>query len=283
MEFSRYFKKAQKGGWAIGQFNVSDMNALKGVVAAAVKLKSPIIVGTSEGESGFLGLKEAVSLVDFYNRKTGLPILLNLDHGRSLEYIKRAINEGYSAVHFDGSKLPLDENIKIARKVKDYAQKKGVLVEGEMDAVSGSSSLLKKAPEAKGVKLTDPLEAKRFAEASGIDSLAVSIGTFHGQVPGFKPKIDIRRLKDIKSRLRDTFLVMHGGSGVSEKDIRSAVSLGIVKINVNTELRVAYSQGLKKGLSGGETTPYKYLPLAVEAVQRVVEKKIKLFGSSNKI
>ncbi|MDD3399463.1 MAG: class II fructose-bisphosphate aldolase [Candidatus Paceibacterota bacterium] len=283
MEFPRYFKKAQKERWAIGQFNVSDMNALKGVVAAAVKLKSPIIIGTSEGESGFLGLKEAANLVDFYRRKTGLPILLNLDHGRSLEYIKRAINEGYSAVHFDGSKLPLNENIKIAGKVKDYARKRGVLVEGEMDAVSGSSSLLKKAPEAKSVKMTDPLEAKRFVSLSGVDSLAVSIGTFHGQVRGFQPKIDLERLKDINNQLKNTFLVMHGGSGVSEKDIRSAISLGIVKINVNTELRVAYSQALKKGLSGGETTPYKYLPEAVEAVQKVVEKKIKLFGSSNKI
>ena len=196
--FKDYLKRAQKQGWAIGQFNVSNVEGLRGVLAAAQKMKSPVIIGTSEGESGFFGLDEAVMMVEYYKEKTGLPVLLNLDHGHSFEYIKRAIDAGYPAVHFDGSSLPLKKNIEIARKVKKYAEKRGVLTEGEMNAIHGSSGLLKSAPKLIAANLTDPKEAKRFVEATRVNSLALSIGTFHGQVEGFHPKLDFKRLKEIK-------------------------------------------------------------------------------------
>jgi len=137
-----YLEKARKERWAIGQFNFSDFTQMKAILAAAERMKSPVILGTSEGESKFFGLQEAVALRDVLRGKTGVPVFLNLDHGKSFEYLKEAIDAGYDAVHFDGSKLPLEENIKITKEVIKYAKKKGVLVEGEVGRIGTDSSKL---------------------------------------------------------------------------------------------------------------------------------------------
>ena len=138
----QYFDKAQKEGWAIGQFNFSDFTQMKGIVATAEKTKSPVILGTSEGESNFFGLEEAVALRDVLRKRTGLPIFLNLDHGKSFGYLKQAIDAGYDMVHFDGSKLTLEENMKRTKEVVKYAKWKGVLVEGEVGRIGTDSSKL---------------------------------------------------------------------------------------------------------------------------------------------
>ena len=282
-----YLKKAQKEKWAIGQFNFSNSKILKAIIRAAKEKKAPIIVGTSEGESKSIGLRQAVALVKSYKKETKLPIFLNLDHGKSFGYIKKVIEAGYDAVHFDGSKLSLKENIRKTREVVKYAKKFGVFVEGEVGIISTDvSKLYKEKFEIKEKDLTNPADAEKFIQETKVDSLAVSIGTFHGiEVTGLNPRIRLERLKEIKNRVGDTPLVLHGGSGTPEADIKKAIKLGIVKIIINTELRVAYTNTLKKVLKKKpkEIASYKYMPEIVKAVQKVVEEKIKLFGSINKI
>lgn len=287
MDIENYLKKAQKEGWAIGQFNVSNLETLRGIVQATQELRSPVIIGTSEGESSFLGLKQIAVLVKSFREEFSLPIFLNLDHGKSFEYIKKAVDSGYDTVHFDGSKLPLDENIKIAKEVTAYGRKKGVLVEGEVGVIKGASEIHKEEIEVNEEDLTDADEALKFLEETKVDSLAVNIGTFHGVDSfGGKPHINVQRLEEIKEKIDNkAFLVLHGGSGLQEEDVKEAIKSGIVKININTELRLAFTDSLRKVLEEipEETTPYKYMPKVIEAIRRVVEEKIKLFNSINKI
>lgn len=282
-----YFKKAQKEKWAMGQFNFSDLSQLEGIIEAAKNLKSPVILGTSEGESRFLGLKQAVALKKSFQSETGLPIFLNLDHGKSFEYIKKAIDLGYDMVHFDGSNLPLKKNIAETKNVINYARKFGVLVEGEVGIIgTESSKIYEEKFEIKKEDLTKPKEALKYVKETSIDCLAVFIGNFHGVAIGEgNPPLDLIRLKEIKKIIKDKFLVLHGGSGTATSDLKKAIKAGIVKININTDLRIAYTHTLKKVLeeSPKEITPYKYLPKAIKAVQKVVEEKIKIFGSKNKI
>jgi len=285
-------KKAQKEHYAIGQFNASNLEQIKAIVSAAYKLKSPVIIGTSEGESSFVGLRQAVALVEIYKKQTGLPIFLNLDHSHSLEKIKEAVEAGYNAVHFDGSGLSLEENISKTKEVVEYisqfpisSSQPPILVEGELGYLRGSSALHKEKAEIKEEDLTKPDEALKFIKETGVDSLAVVIGNIHG-IYAQMPKLNLERLKEIKDIVGErVFLVLHGGSGIPDKEIKEAIKLGIVKINVNTELRASWTQALKKSLESNpeEIVPYKIMPPVIEAVQKVVEEKIKLFGSENKI
>jgi fructose-bisphosphate aldolase class II len=190
-------------------------------------------------------------------------------------------------VHFDGSKLPLEENIKITKEVKKYAKWMGVLVEGEVGRIgTESSKLYSEKFEIKEEDLTKPAEAKEYIEKTKADLLAVSIGNFHGiEASGIDPNLRLELLKEIKEKTGDIFLVLHGGSGTPEEDIKEAVKLGIVKININTELRLAFSGNLRRALSEDpeEVVPYKFLPKAQLSVKKVVERKIGLFGSANRV
>ena len=282
-----YFKKAQKEKFAIGQFNFSDFTQVKGIIATAEKTKSPVILGTSEGESNFFGLEEAVALRDVLRKKFGLPIFLNLDHGKSFEYLKQAIDAGYDMVHFDGSKLSLEENIRITKEVVKYAKWRGVLVEGEIGRLgTDSSKLYSEKFQIKEEDLTKPDEAKEYVKKTGVDLLAVSIGNFHGiEISGIDPNLRLDILEKIKQELGGVLLVLHGGSGTPEDDVKKAIETGVVKININTELRLAFSGNLRKALSGNmeEIVPYKYLPAVQKSVENVVEPKINLFGSAGKV
>lgn len=282
-----YLEKAQKEGFAIGQFNFSDFTQVKAIVAAAQAAKSPIILGTSEGESKFFGLQEAVALRDVLRKKTGLPIFLNLDHGKSFEYLKEAVDAGYDMVHFDGSKLPMEENIKISKEVVKYAKKRGVVVEGEVGKIgTESSKIYNEKFVIKDEDLTNPGQAKEYMEKTKVNLLAVSIGNFHGiEVSGIDPNLKIELLKKIKEVIGRVGLVLHGGSGTPEDDIREAIKSGIVKININTELRLAFSGNLRRVLNADldEITPYKFLVDPMNSVEKVVERKVKLFDSVNKI
>jgi fructose-bisphosphate aldolase class II len=285
-DLKKIMERARKEKWAMGQFNFSNSETLKAVVGAAKNLRSPLIVATSEGESGFLGLRAAAALVRSAREENGLPVFLNLDHARTFQYIKEAVSAGYDTVHFDGSELPLEENIKITKEVVKFAHKKGVLVEGEVGKISGSSEFHQSAPEMKREDLATGQDARRFAEETGVDRLAVNIGTFHGISRTDEKHIDFARLEEISSAVQDrAFLVLHGGSTVSAAEIRQAIGLGICKINVNTELRAAFTENLRQILAENpaEIVPYKYLPRVISAVQQIVEEKIKLFGSQDKI
>jgi len=278
MNLKKYFKKAQKEKWAIGQFNFSTLEQLRGIFSAGKRMQSPIILGTSEGECNYLGFEEILALFEITKMKYGIKeVFLNLDHGKSFELVKRAIDFGYSLVHFDGSFLSFEENIKQTKKVVEYAHRKGVLVEGELGYIEGESRAFLTKTNIQEKNLTDPEQIKEFVRKTKVDCLAISIRNIHG-IYKKMPKLDFERLKEIKEKT-NVFLVLHGGSGIPRKEIKKAIKLGIVKININTELRIVWKNSFKrKGIK-----PYEILPYTIKSVQKKVEDKIKLFGSKNKL
>lgn len=282
-----YLNKAPKEKFAIPQFNFSEFYQFKTIISVAEKMNSPIILGTSEGESKFFGLKEAVALRNVLRKKTDLPIFLNLDHGRSFESTKEAIDIGYDMVHFDGSSLSLEKNIETTKQIVKYAKWKGVLVEGELGKIGNESSkIYSEKIEIKEENLTQPEQILRYIKETKVNLLAVSIGNFHGvNSSGEPPTIRFDILQKIKENIGDKVgLVLHGGSGVTEKDIKRAVEQGIVKININTELRKTFSESLRKFLSQNqsEITPYKILSAIQPETEKIIEEKISIFGSSKK-
>jgi len=274
------FKKAQKEGWAVGQFNVSNLEAMRAVIEAARELKKPVIIGTSEGESRFIGLKQAVCLVKSFREESSFPIYLNLDHGKDLDYIKKAIDQGYDLVHYDGSSLSLKENIKNTISIVKYAHGKGVLVEGEIGTILGSSEIHKEELEVKKENLASSEDAKIFVEKTKIDILAVAVGNIHGLYENAeKPQPDLKRLTEIKEKVKIPF-VLHGGSGIKEYNLKEAIRLRVVKINVNTELRKAFTDSLRKALSENpdEVKPYKIILPSIVAMKDVVRQKIRQYS-----
>jgi len=280
------FEKAQIHGYAIGQFNISTDEQIIAAVEAAQELNSPIIIGTSEGEREFIGVEQVVALVKTWKEKTGLPIILHADHCKTFESVKEVVDAGYDSVHFDGSKLPFSENVEITKRVIEYAKSvnPNIVVEGEIGYLPGGSDIHGEVT-IKPSDLTQPEEAKEFVQKTEVDSLAIAIGNIHGMKEGCDDShLFLNRLEDIKRVVPGTFLVLHGGSGTPRDDIEKAIKLGIVKININTEIRLAYRNALKSFLeeSLSEVKTYKILEPAMEAVKKVVADKIILFGSKNK-
>lgn len=282
-----YIKEAKERGTAIGHFNISNIEALHGIYNAAKKLNLPIIIGVSEGEEEFIGRDEVATLVKMIRERDDYPIFLNADHHYSFESVKNAIDAGYDAVIIDAVKLPLEENISLTKKCVDYAkevnQKEGrdILVEAELGFIGQSSKLLDEIPE--GVSeatMTKSENAKSFVEQTGLNLLAPSVGNIHGMVKGGNPKLDIKRIKDISDSC-GVPLVLHGGSGISDSDFQEAIKAGISVIHINTEIRVAYREALEKYLKENpkEVAPYKILKPAVEAIEKVVEERLKLFNN----
>jgi len=284
MSLKNYFKKAQKEHFALIQFNFCTLEQLKALLEAAKEMKSPLILGTSEGESGYLGLEETVALVEISKAKHNLKIFLNFDHGKDVKKIKKAIDLGYSCVHFDGSGLSLEENAQITKKLADYAHKKGVLIEGELGAIKGESVIHFKKPDIiKEKYLTSSDQAAWFVKKTGVDSLAVSVGNLHGIYKN-PIRINLQRLREIKEKT-DVFLVLHGASGTSLLDIKKAIKIGVVKININTEIRKIWREGLVSLLKKkkNEIKPYKILPFVSDLIKKKAEEKIKISGSKGKV
>lgn len=279
MELDQILKKAKREKWAIGQFNFSTIEQLKGIIGAAKKLSAPVILGTSEKESKFLGLEETIAQVRILENKMGLKLFLHLDHGKDLNYIKRAIDLGFDSVHFDGSELPFKENLKLTKEIVNYGHKKNVLVEGELGYLRGESRFFqKKKVIIKKEDLTKPEQAQEFVEKTKVDLLAPAIGNVHGIYPEM-PELDFERLKEINQKT-DAFLVLHGGSGLSRDEIKKAIKSGIQKININTELRLVWRDSLQKILkTSKEIKPYIILPQVSQAIEKKVEEYIKLFRS----
>ncbi|MFH0853549.1 MAG: class II fructose-bisphosphate aldolase [bacterium] len=278
-------KRAKQGGYAIGAFNVSTLEMLKGVLQAADKMRSPVIIETSSGETEYIGAEMQAAMLDSQERTLKLPILINLDHSHTYADVMNALKAGYELLHFDGSKMPRSKNIRILKKIVPIAHRKGRLVEGEQNYITGSSSWHKgKSVSQEQLKssYTDPAQAEDFVKQTNIDIFASFIGNVHG-VYAQPPKLDFKRLREIRKRLH-CYLSLHGGSGIRAGDVRRAVKEGINKVNVSTELRIAYIEGLKKALKENpkEYSPYILMPPVVNAIQKVVEEKIKLFGSANR-
>lgn len=286
MKTREILQKAKDQGYAIGAFNVCNLETLKAVLQAGQKLKSPLILEASDGEVNYIGIKNLVALTNIYRQETGLPIILNLDHGKNFETCKQAIEAGFDYVHIDTSKLPLEENIAIAKEVVKLAHAHEVLVEGEMDYIEGSSEDHTKEDPKRFQQMgmySDPEKARYFVEQTGVDTFASFIGNLHG-IYANEIRLNLELLAKIQQALPTTFLSLHGGSGINNDDVRQAVKSNIVKVNVNSEMRIAFKLSLQESLnSSSEVAFYKLTQPAIQAVQEVVERKILLFGSSGKV
>ncbi len=282
-----YLKRTVAEKWALGHFNFSEDEALRAIVESAAEFKTPIFVGTSEGESKHIGLKEAVYLVKAFREEFSIPIFLNADHTKSFENMVAAVDAGYDAILADFSALSFEENMKMTKQSVEYAKSKNpdIIVEGELGYVRGESKLQKEIIEIKQEDLTKPEEASQFVKETGVDMLAPAVGNIHG-IAANAPKLDFQRIADIKKAVGDdVYLVLHGGSGMSESDFKNAIDAGISMVHINTEIRVAFAETLRKTLQEmpEETTPYKILTPSVEAMKKVIEEKLKIFGSVNRI
>ena len=287
MTIKEILNKALHEKWALPHFNISDAVTLAGILEAAKELKSPILIGTSEGERRFIGSKQAVAMVREYREEYGLPIFLNADHHKSVSAAQEAINAGYDSAHIDLSVANLEENINGTKEIAAYAKSKNpnISVEGEVGyLVTESSKVYKEVIEIPPESLTKPEEAERFVKETGVDRFAPAVGNLHGIAANVK-KLDIERIKNIRAAIGAVTMVLHGGSGTPDDQVRAAIEAGINNVHINTEIRVAYALAIRTFLANNpeETTPYKILAPAIEAVREKSIEKIKLFGSENKI
>ena len=282
-----YLKRTVSEKWALGHFNFSEDEALRAIVESAVKLKTPIFVGTSEGEKKHIGIKEAVALIKAFREEFQIPIFLNADHHKTFESVKEAVDAEYDAILADFSALPFEENIKLTKQSVEYAKSKNpnIIVEGELGYVRGESKIQNEIIEIKPEDLTKPEEAARFVKETGVDMLAPAVGNIHG-IAANAPKLDFSRISEIKKAVGDdVYLVLHGGSGMNESDFKNAIAAGVSVVHINTEIRVAFMEALKETIAKmpEETTPYKILTPSVEAMKKIIEEKLKIFGSENRI
>ncbi|RJR27122.1 class II fructose-bisphosphate aldolase [candidate division WWE3 bacterium] len=285
MNVYEILKKADDGNYALGAFNCANIETFKAITNAAKKLKSPILIEASDGEVTYIGYKQMVALKQIYMEETGVPIILNLDHGKDFESCKRAIEAGFDYVHIDASKSSFEDALREAAEVVKLAHKHGIPVEGEIDHIEGSSADHRSEDPTRlqDPKLfTDPERAREFVEKTGVDVFASFVGNLHG-IYASNMHLNLDLLKKIKATIPDTFLSLHGGSGIFDEDVRQAVTMGIVKVNVNSEMRIAFKMSLQELLnSTNEVAVYKIMDKPIEAVQKVVEYKIGLFGSTGK-
>ncbi len=279
-------KEADEKGIAIGHFNISNLEMLKGVFEAAKELNMPVIVGVSEGERDYIGVEQVVALVRSLREEYDFPIFLNADHSYSFERTKEAIDAGFDAVIFDGAKLSLLENIEITKRCVDYARASGkdVLVEAEVGYIGTSSQVIDAIPEGIDLKnFTKKEEAENFINATGIDLFAPSVGNIHGFIKGIgNPALNIEAIKDLKNAIK-TPLVLHGGSGISPEDFKEAIRAGIRIIHISTEMRVLYQKSTKEAIDESieknEVAPYKYDASVVEDLKNFVKNYITMFSS----
>jgi len=278
-------REAEKNSTAIGHFNISNVEGLWAIFRAAKDLSLPVIIGVSEGERDFIGVAQVRALVTSIQKEFDYPIFLNADHTYSLERVKEVVDAGFDAVIFDGSQLTLEENIRQTKECVAYARAKNpnILVEGELGYIGTSSKLLDELPAGVAVTeedITTADDAKRFVTETGVDLLAPAVGNVHGMLKEtHDPRLHIERIKQIREAA-GVPLVLHGGSGTVAEDFTEAIKAGMNIVHINTELRVAYRNGLKKSLQDepDEIAPYKILKEAVLEMKKVATDRLKLFN-----
>jgi fructose-bisphosphate aldolase class II len=280
-------EEAGKRRVAVGHFNFSELVVLKAAAEAASELGVPVVMGVSESERDFLGVREAVALVDTLRQATGLEIFLNADHTHSLAKAEEAARAGFDMVVFDLSDKPLEENIAETIRAVDALKsiRPSILVEGEVGYVGSGSEIHEKRPD--NIRLTEPEEAREFVAKTKVDLLSPSVGTTHGMLPSMirgteHKRLDIQRIAAIK-KIAEVPLTLHGGSGTDDQDFRQAIAAGIAMIHINTELRVAWRRGLEEALGkeAGSLAPYKVLPDVVRQVKAVMVRRLALFNGKS--
>lgn len=271
--------KAQEEGYAVGAFNVENMEMVQAVVAAAEEMYSPVIIQTTPSTVKYADLEYFYANAKVAAEKASVPIAIHLDHGSSFELAMQALRSGYTSIMIDGSHGTFEENIAVSKAVVDACHPSGIPVEAELGKVGGKEDDLDGGDDN---PYTDPQEAKTFVEATGIDSLAVAIGTAHGVYKG-TPRLDVERLSEIK-KVVSIPLVLHGTSGVPDEMVQECIRRGICKVNYATDLRIAFSEGVKSCLKENPDTfdPKKYNAKGREEVKQYVINKIHVCGSENR-
>ena len=279
--------KAKKGKYAVGAFNTSSLEVTLAIVKAAVKLKSPVIIQTSESAIHYSNLETLFNIITNISDTIGkkVPIAIHLDHGKDMNVIKQCIDIKYPSVHIDASEESFVKNVSLTKKVVKMAHKKDIWVQGELGAILGKEGMVNVKKGKLNIQdyYTDPVKAKEYVEKTKVDTLAISIGTAHGYFKN-DSKIDYNRLKQISSLIKNP-LVLHGGSGLNSSSYKKVIKNGISVINIDTNLRLAFKKALIKNVNKNSNIidPRKILKPSTDAVQKEVEKMIKIFGSNNKV
>lgn len=271
---------ADKNGYAVGAFNVNNMEIVQAIIEAAEETQSPVILQASQGGLKYAGVEYIAELGKIAARNASVPVAIHLDHGTDFDQIMKCIRYGFTSVMIDGSHYDLEGNIAITKKVVEVARAVGVSVEAELGKIGGTEDDI--VVDHKDALHTDPDEAVRFVKETDVDFLAIAIGTAHGKYHG-TPEIDFERLKEIRAKV-DVPLVLHGSSGVDYDDLRKAISLGISKINIDTDVRVAFTKGVADAINSNpdEFDPRKIIgPAKVEMKKAIIE-KMEVFGSAGK-
>lgn len=302
------FRKAYEGGYAIGAFNANNMEIIQGITEAAKECRSPVILQVSPSAMRYANATYLVKLIEAAEKETGLPIALHLDHGDSFETCKECIGYGFTSVMIDASSKPFAENVEVTRKVVEYAHDHGVVVEAELGALAGVEDEVNVSEE--NSCYTDPNEVEEFVQRTGIDSLAIAIGTSHGAYkfkPGTKPQLRFDILEEVSRRLPGFPIVLHGASsvppefvrmvnenggnmpdaiGIPEEQLRKAASMAVCKINIDSDMRLALTGSIRKYFNDhpAEFDPRKYLSVARDNIKEVVKHKIAdVLGCGNTI
>ena len=271
---------AQKNKYAVGAFNVNNMEGIQAIIQAAEELNSPVILQASQGGLKYAGVEYIAALGKLAANNAKVPVALHLDHGTDFEQVMQCIRHGFSSVMIDGSRFPLEENIAFTKKVVEIAHMVGVTVEAELGKIGGTEDHI--TVDEKDATFTDPQEAKRFVEETGVDYLAIAVGTAHGVYKGV-PKLDYDRITEIRNAI-DVPLVLHGSSGVPYESLEKAISLGICKINIDTDIRASFAKTVKEYLleNPDQIDPRKILGPATEAMKKTIKEKMEVFGSVNR-
>ena len=295
---TKMFKDAYEGGYAVGDFNVNNMEIIQGIVAAGKKLNAPLILQVSKGARAYANHLYLVKLVEAAVEESGLPIALHLDHGPDFETCKACIDGGFTSVMIDGSSLPYEENVALTKKVVDYAHAHGVVVEGELGQLAGVEDEVN--VNAEDASYTNPDQVEDFVKRTGVDSLAIAIGTSHGAYkfkPGQKPQLRFDILEEVSKRLPGFTIVLHGASsvipefveeinkyggnmpdaiGIPEDMLRQAATMAVCKINIDSDLRLAMTAAIRKHFveHPSDFDPRQYLRPARDAIEGMVEHKI---------
>ena len=273
-------KKAQREGYAVPAFNIHNLETLEVVVETAAELKSPVILAGTPSTIAYAGGEFIVAMAEVAAEKYNIPIAIHLDHFEVIDEIKHFVDLGFKSTMIDASHAPFEENIETVKKVVEYAHKYDATVEAELGRLGGQEDDL--IVDEKDTKYTNPKQAKEYVERTGIDSLAIAIGTAHGLYKG-EAKLDLDRLKEIRD-IVDVPLVLHGASDVPDELVKKAIALGICKVNVATDLKIPFSDAVKKYFieNPEANDPRKYMTPGKEAMKKVVEHKIMVCGSNGK-
>lgn len=268
---------AQKNGYAVGAFNVNNMEIIQAIIEAAEETNSPVILQASQGGIKYAGIEYIAELGKLAARNAKVPVALHLDHGTDFDQVMLCIRHGFSSVMIDGSRFALDENIAYTKKVIEVAKAVGVSVEAELGKIGGTEDHI--TVSEKDATFTDPQEALRFVNETDVDFLAIAVGTAHGVYKG-EPKLDYDRIKAIREMI-NVPLVLHGSSGVPEESLKKAIALGICKINIDTDIRIAFANGVKDFLKNNpnEFDPRKILGPAKTQMKEIIKEKMHIFGS----